>query len=249
LSVPLSATDADGDGLALSGLGLPAFCTLIDNGNGTGRVDCSPLVGDDGVYPVTIRATDDGGPNLTDSESFEITVDLTTCVDLDGDGYGFPGDLSCRHGAPQDCNDSAATVNPAAVEACRSAVDADCDGLNGPTEPGCPSPVCVLFTLGAPGSDPTIRMANPAACPAPVALPRAVDLIWGDFAALVNEGSQLNLGAVSQVVCAGLGHSALFDNLKPASRQLDFFLARESGQPAYGIGVGLPRVPGSGGCP
>jgi hypothetical protein len=125
LSVPISSSDPDGDNLTLSATGLPTFCSLSDNGDGTGSLGCAPLIGDDGVHAVTIRTTDDGGPNLDDSEAITITVDVTTCVDVDGDGFGFPGDVSCPKGAREDCDDAAPAVNPDAVELCHNGADDD----------------------------------------------------------------------------------------------------------------------------
>jgi len=51
------------------------------------------------------------------------------CSDVDGDGFGSPGDAACPGGPAEDCDDSAATVNPAADEACQNGVDDDCDGV------------------------------------------------------------------------------------------------------------------------
>ncbi|MCX5769395.1 MAG: PKD domain-containing protein, partial [Candidatus Hydrogenedentes bacterium] len=76
LSVPLSATDPDGDAVAFSVAGSPAFCTLTDNGDGTATLDLSPDHTCAGTYPsVVITAADDGTPVKTDSETITITVD------------------------------------------------------------------------------------------------------------------------------------------------------------------------------
>ena len=74
LSIPLSATDADGDGMTLSQTGLPTFCSLTDNFNGTGNINCNLGLSDAGLYTVTVTVTDNGTPNLSDSQSFDITV-------------------------------------------------------------------------------------------------------------------------------------------------------------------------------
>ncbi len=58
LSVPVSATDADGDILTISTVGLPAFATLIDNGNGTGSLNFSPVQTDAGLYSFDVLVTD-----------------------------------------------------------------------------------------------------------------------------------------------------------------------------------------------
>ena len=74
LSIPLNATDADGDAMVLSQSGMPTFCSLSDNSNGTGSISCNPGVADTGTYPVTVTVTDNGTPVLTDSKSFTLTV-------------------------------------------------------------------------------------------------------------------------------------------------------------------------------
>jgi hypothetical protein len=75
LSIPLSATDPDpGDTLTFSATGLPGFCSLIDNGDGTGSIEFNPTFADSGSYPITVIVTDDGVPNLSDSETFTLSV-------------------------------------------------------------------------------------------------------------------------------------------------------------------------------
>jgi len=74
LTVPLSATDPNGNGLSFSATGLPAFAVLTDNGDGTGSLQLDPVIGDAGTYPVTVTVSDDGTPVLIDSEAFTISV-------------------------------------------------------------------------------------------------------------------------------------------------------------------------------
>ena len=74
LGIPLSASDADGDDLTFSQSGMPGFCTLTDNGNGTGSIDCSPQLGDAGTFPITVTVTDDGPVPASDSDSFTLNV-------------------------------------------------------------------------------------------------------------------------------------------------------------------------------
>jgi hypothetical protein len=74
LNIPLSATDPEGQNITLTATGLPVFCTLTDNGNGTGAIDCSPLVGSDGSYPITVTATDDGSVPASSNAPFLLTV-------------------------------------------------------------------------------------------------------------------------------------------------------------------------------
>lgn len=252
LSVPITSSDGDGDSLGLSTTGLPTFCNLLDNGNGTGSMDCAPAIGENGVFQVVVTTTDDGGPNLNDSETFNITVDFTTCNDGDGDGFGFPGDVSCPRGLPEDCNDAVGAINPDAVEICRSGIDEDCNGVDGAAEADCPSNTCIVITLGTTGSDPTILFGDPGNCPTALMLPRGVDVIWGALASLTEVGAQIDIGSVLQVSCGGFADTEQIDNLKPAvGDPIDFYLVRETGQPAYGTssGAGLPRIPTAGDCP
>jgi len=66
---------------------------------------------------------------------FFISSTAYTCIDLDGDGYGNPGDPTCPKGSYIDCDDSNPDINPGATEgppidaSCSDNVDNDCDGL------------------------------------------------------------------------------------------------------------------------
>lgn len=72
-SVNLNAIDPTvGDVITLSSLNLPAFAALVDNGDGTGVININPLLGDDGLYSVTVRATDLLGE--FDEKTFNIDV-------------------------------------------------------------------------------------------------------------------------------------------------------------------------------
>jgi len=83
LVVPVSASDSNGDALVLSSVGLPPFVSLLDNGDGTGTVTISPMLGDASVNSFTLTVTDDGSPVLFDDEVIEITV-VALDTDLDG---------------------------------------------------------------------------------------------------------------------------------------------------------------------
>ncbi len=74
LSVPISATDADGNGLTFSGLNLPGFASVTNNGDGTGNVQLTPGFEDGGSYTLSAIVTDDGTPNLSDTVSFSLTI-------------------------------------------------------------------------------------------------------------------------------------------------------------------------------
>lgn len=65
LILGLSATDADGDAIALSVNDLPSFATFTDNLNGTGSLVLNPGAGNEGAYEVTLTATDSKGGAAT----------------------------------------------------------------------------------------------------------------------------------------------------------------------------------------
>ena len=73
IEIDITATDADGDGIAITQSGKPSFCSFTDNGNGTADLDCSPVAGDEGATSITITATDDGTPAKSDEETFTLT--------------------------------------------------------------------------------------------------------------------------------------------------------------------------------
>ena len=50
-----------------------------------------------------------------------------TCVDNDGDGYGYPDSGSCEF-VGSDCDDNAFFVNPGEIELCGDTIDNNCDG-------------------------------------------------------------------------------------------------------------------------
>ena len=96
LPVAVSATDPDGDNLAFSATGLPAFASLVDHGNGTATLNINPATGDAGTYNVAVDVDDDGLPVLTDTEPFQIVVTAPS-VDTDGDGVDDATELAQRH--------------------------------------------------------------------------------------------------------------------------------------------------------
>ena len=71
LTVNVSATDAEGDPVTLSVMGLPAFATFTDNGDGTGSIQIAPGFFDTGSYPITTKASDG---ELSDEETFALVV-------------------------------------------------------------------------------------------------------------------------------------------------------------------------------
>ena len=67
-----------------------------------------------------------GGTTLTDYFCPDPTP---ACIDNDNDGYGNPGDSSCKNGLAIDCNDNNAAINPGAAENCTDGIDNNCNGL------------------------------------------------------------------------------------------------------------------------
>src|SRR5262249_28322685 len=60
LTLPVQATDDDGDPVVFSVTGLPAFATFTDNGNGNGQFVFAPVPDDRGNITMTLTATDNG---------------------------------------------------------------------------------------------------------------------------------------------------------------------------------------------
>ena len=75
VTVPVSASDAEGDSLTLSKSSGPAFVTLTDNGDGTGSLEIAPGSADAGTYTVEVTADDSSAAS---TESFQLTVDTAT---------------------------------------------------------------------------------------------------------------------------------------------------------------------------
>jgi hypothetical protein len=95
----------------------------------------------------------------TDSGGFGIGYDnfyarRSSCIDFDGDGYGFPGSDDCAGGLEQDCDDGNPDAFPGNPESCDGA-DNDCNGL---ADEGDPQGGAYCIT-GSPGvcADGTLR--------------------------------------------------------------------------------------------
>ncbi len=80
-SILVTATDPNGDDIALSVTNLPTYASFTDNGNGTGTLVISPEISDIGSLAITVTATDDGTPALSDSQLVTITVEEEVIVD------------------------------------------------------------------------------------------------------------------------------------------------------------------------
>src|SRR5690606_35851766 len=72
LSIPLSATDPDGDPLTFSVSSAANFIALADNGDGTAAITVSPSTGNIGTHEVTVSVSDGNGGAVT--ASFILTV-------------------------------------------------------------------------------------------------------------------------------------------------------------------------------
>lgn len=124
-----------------------------DPGDGTGSDTSRPTPDSppegDSTAPEPERC--DGVDNDGDGEIDEDALDATTWYqDADGDEYGV-SERTVRACAPPlgyspiagDCDDSAAKVNPGALQDCASGADEDCDGLAGCEDGDCAlEPVC-----------------------------------------------------------------------------------------------------------
>jgi len=69
-----SATDDDGDILTFTSSTLPLFAVLVDNGDGTGKLVLQTSLSDAGTYQITITVTDNGSPNQSDFETFDLVI-------------------------------------------------------------------------------------------------------------------------------------------------------------------------------
>tara|TARA_R110002072_G_scaffold302710_2_gene487739 strand:- start:309223 stop:315027 length:5805 start_codon:yes stop_codon:yes gene_type:complete len=97
-TIDVSATDLEGDSIALSVTGLPEFASFVDNGNGTGTITVSSAATDEGLFGVTVQATS-GTPALTDSASFTLSVAPFVpqplpqeVININAGGPALPGD-------------------------------------------------------------------------------------------------------------------------------------------------------------
>jgi len=72
--VHFSATDDDDDILTFTSSTLPRFAVLIDNGDGTAKLVLATSLNDAETYQITITVTDNGSPNLWDSETFDLVI-------------------------------------------------------------------------------------------------------------------------------------------------------------------------------
>ncbi len=82
ITISFSATDPDGsDILSFSESGLPSFAELVDHGDRTADIMIETDEDSSGSYTITITVTDNGSPNLSDSNTFTLTI----LNDIDGE--------------------------------------------------------------------------------------------------------------------------------------------------------------------
>jgi len=75
ITISFSATDPDGsDTLIFSVSGLPLFAELHDHGDRTADIVIETDHDSSGTYTITVTVTDNGTPQLNDSDTFILTV-------------------------------------------------------------------------------------------------------------------------------------------------------------------------------
>ena len=193
--------------------------------------DCAD--GDPSRHPGAVEACN----GLDDDCNDMIPVDEQ---DVDSDGWA-----ACAG----DCDDGVPEIHPAALELCRNFLDDNCDDLTDGEDGYCLAEICAVTALGAPGSDPLLGFDQAGTCPTGVGLPRTVEVVWGDLAAISAGAGQIDLGVVNPAACDGTVEGCLYDSLRPDPGSVDFVLVREAGAANYGYSsAGEPRVadPGPG---
>jgi len=91
--IHFSATDLDSDDiLTFTSSTLPLFAVLIDHGDGTARLEMATSLNNAGTYQITITVTDNGSPNLSDSETFDLVInddgDEPEVIEIESDVNG-----------------------------------------------------------------------------------------------------------------------------------------------------------------
>ena len=74
LSIPVSATDSDGNIVAFNINNLPSFGSFTPNGSTAGTIQLIPGFTDNGIYTIQISATDNEVPSKTTNVNFDLTV-------------------------------------------------------------------------------------------------------------------------------------------------------------------------------
>jgi len=82
ITISFSATDPDeSDTLSFLASGLPSFAELHDHGDRTADIVIETDEDSSGTYTITVTVTDDGSPNMSDADTFTLTV----LNDIDGE--------------------------------------------------------------------------------------------------------------------------------------------------------------------
>jgi len=82
ITISFSAKDPDGsDTLSFTASGLPLFAELHDHGDRTADIVIETDHDSSGTYTITVTVTDDGSPNMSDLDTFTLTV----LNDIDGE--------------------------------------------------------------------------------------------------------------------------------------------------------------------
>ena len=129
----------------------PAFMTYGAGELPTNGILSLNIDGSTGVNSPTNYAGDGGSVNAG-------------CVDLDGDGYGNPGDASCTAGPATDCNDGDDTIHPGATEVCTDGDDNECDGFADCDDAECAAIIPCIPTLSEWGVVAMMLSLASAAC-------------------------------------------------------------------------------------
>ena len=74
LTLPISATDPNGDALVFDAADLPTGASFVDHGDGTAELSWAPALAQTGNHPVTFLVRDDWSPPASDSETLTISV-------------------------------------------------------------------------------------------------------------------------------------------------------------------------------
>jgi cysteine-rich repeat protein len=125
----VKAIDSDGDilnwSITCSGswAGWTPSCPLLRNTTTQNQKEVyATRAGGNGNYDISITVDDGRGG----ADTVTATIQISTCSDLDGDGYGNPASTACSY-PDFDCDDTKDYVFPGAVETCDTH-DNDCDG-------------------------------------------------------------------------------------------------------------------------
>ncbi|MEZ4266209.1 MAG: SUMF1/EgtB/PvdO family nonheme iron enzyme [Myxococcota bacterium] len=119
---PLAMTASAKDSDTLSFIWAPAALVTTVPGSGGKKATFSSQSA--GLYSVTVTVSDGVNPPVKMVAKVLVGPPVGTPQGADADGDGF-----FTTGNPADCDDTAATVNPAVAELCGNKRDDDCDGL------------------------------------------------------------------------------------------------------------------------